>query len=147
VNLRRPRTGRTVPGVGFEPTRPCGLGGLSPLRLPVSPPGPGLSHVMGETRGGATLAVEPSLAVSFSRSEVPTPCRSLTASAPARQPAVIHGATIVTFCGVETPPNVAAVSVYVPGVPGVHLMVVEDLVAQVVSQNDLLPASNGWYMP
>jgi hypothetical protein len=27
-----------VPGVGIEPTRPCGPGILSPVRLPVSPP-------------------------------------------------------------------------------------------------------------
>jgi hypothetical protein len=33
-----------VPGVGFEPTRPCGQGILSPSRLPVPPPRPG-SHV------------------------------------------------------------------------------------------------------
>ena len=29
-----------VPGVGVEPTWPCGRGILSPMRLPVSPPGP-----------------------------------------------------------------------------------------------------------
>src|SRR5688572_6142614 len=28
-----------VPGAGLEPARPCGLGILSPLRLPASPPG------------------------------------------------------------------------------------------------------------
>src|SRR5918996_5357821 len=28
-----------VPGAGFEPARPCGQRGLSPLRLPVPPPG------------------------------------------------------------------------------------------------------------
>ena len=31
-----------VPGKGFEPSHPCGPGGLSPLRLPVPPPGLGL---------------------------------------------------------------------------------------------------------
>ena len=29
-----------VPGAGLEPARPCGRGILSPLRLPISPPGP-----------------------------------------------------------------------------------------------------------
>ena len=29
-----------VPGVGLEPTRPCGQRILSPLRLPISPSGP-----------------------------------------------------------------------------------------------------------
>ena len=29
-----------VPGAGLEPARPQGRGILSPLRLPVSPPGP-----------------------------------------------------------------------------------------------------------
>ena len=33
------RSGSMVPGVGIEPTWPCGRGILSPLRLPVSPPG------------------------------------------------------------------------------------------------------------
>ena len=33
-----PETGCKVPGVGFEPTRPCGQGILSPSRLPVPPP-------------------------------------------------------------------------------------------------------------
>ncbi len=28
-----------VPGVGLEPTRPCGQRILSPLRLPIPPPG------------------------------------------------------------------------------------------------------------
>ncbi len=28
-----------VPGAGLEPARPCGRGILSPLRLPVPPPG------------------------------------------------------------------------------------------------------------
>src|SRR5258708_5709272 len=31
--------GGVVPGAGFEPAWPCGLGILSPLRLPVPPPG------------------------------------------------------------------------------------------------------------
>jgi hypothetical protein len=30
--------GKLVPGAGIEPTRPCGPGILSPVRLPVSPP-------------------------------------------------------------------------------------------------------------
>jgi integrase len=29
-----------VPGAGLEPAQPCGRGILSPLRLPISPPGP-----------------------------------------------------------------------------------------------------------
>ncbi len=28
-----------MPGTGIEPVRPCGRGILSPLRLPISPPG------------------------------------------------------------------------------------------------------------
>ena len=37
----RPRRARRrlVPGVGFEPTRPCGQGILSPQRLPFRHPG------------------------------------------------------------------------------------------------------------
>src|SRR6185437_334406 len=31
---------RLVPGAGVEPAWPCGRGILSPLRIPVSPPGP-----------------------------------------------------------------------------------------------------------
>jgi hypothetical protein len=32
-----------VPGAGLEPARPYGQGILSPLRLPISPPGQGLT--------------------------------------------------------------------------------------------------------
>src|SRR5690606_17625762 len=44
-----------VPGVGVEPTWPRGRGILSPLRLPVSPPGRGLRHVAA-MRPAATTA-------------------------------------------------------------------------------------------
>ena len=67
-----PRTSE-VPGVGFEPTRPCGQGILSPSRLPVPPPRPG-SHVqripgLGEPSG------HPNVRIAYRRG--PTP-RSVT---------------------------------------------------------------------
>jgi hypothetical protein len=43
-----------VPGVGVEPTWPCGRGILSPLRLPVSPPG--RSRIMRGRRERSRLA-------------------------------------------------------------------------------------------
>src|SRR5215213_11557154 len=34
------RSCNSMPGAGLEPARPCSQGILSPLRLPISPPGP-----------------------------------------------------------------------------------------------------------
>src|SRR6187200_172366 len=46
-----------MPGVGFEPTHPCGPSGLNRLRLPVSPPGPGAQRT---PRGRRQLRWTPS---------------------------------------------------------------------------------------
>ncbi len=46
------RCRRIVPGAGVEPAWPCGRGILSPLRIPVSPPGPGWPrHLAAEAIG------------------------------------------------------------------------------------------------
>src|SRR4051812_22282177 len=45
---------QTVPGAGFEPARPCGPRGLSPLRLPVPPPGPDATLTGPPTPPGTT---------------------------------------------------------------------------------------------
>ena len=42
-----------VPGAGIEPASPCGGGILSPLRLPVSPPGRGCRVMPDASAGGA----------------------------------------------------------------------------------------------
>jgi hypothetical protein len=57
--MRNPRTDRTtkrgtrafrrrVPGAGLEPARPEGRGILSPLRLPIPPPGPNVQCIVAE---------------------------------------------------------------------------------------------------
>jgi hypothetical protein len=40
-----------VPGAGLEPARCCHRGILSPLRLPISPPGQGSSAEAGKAHG------------------------------------------------------------------------------------------------
>ena len=47
-----------VPGAGIEPASPCGGGILSPLRLPVSPPGRGCSDVPGAQPAARIVACE-----------------------------------------------------------------------------------------
>ncbi len=47
-----------VPGAGIEPARPCGPGILSPLRLPVSPPGHS-SHYRAHRRDPSRATSEP----------------------------------------------------------------------------------------
>jgi hypothetical protein len=46
-----------VPGAGIEPASPCGGGILSPLRLPVSPPGRGCSDLPVASAGGANRSM------------------------------------------------------------------------------------------
>ena len=54
---RSSREGRLVPRAGLEPARPCGLRILSPLRLPISPPGRArCGPTMGQMTGTASLA-------------------------------------------------------------------------------------------
>jgi hypothetical protein len=50
--------GTLVPGVGFEPTLPLGTGGLSPLRLPVTPPGR-VDPTLGDGRPGRARPAGP----------------------------------------------------------------------------------------
>src|SRR5690606_23809258 len=45
-----------VPGVGVEPTNPCGWGILSPLRIPVSPSGQHATVRLGASRQSQPVA-------------------------------------------------------------------------------------------
>jgi hypothetical protein len=67
-----PSSSVLVPGAGFEPARPFGPGGLSPLRLPVPPPGPVGANVT------AVVLPSPRCRASGCRERTPVVARRVT---------------------------------------------------------------------